>query len=253
MKKRRPPRTSQTLNRTRTSSCNEDEEKYADQPGCGLSPRKVLKRSLETLQEDEGQVWCWCARTCGAWTPATSRGAWTRVETPRPCGQPSTPALAPGRYLWQSIGFAEPLRARAPARAAHRPALPLHGSTRPPPRPRRCMEGCRSIPSAAGMLRALPEVEDAMRAVDGSATCSTRPAWGGLPGYGGRTLRRAAGHLDLLQHPSSHTTRKAHGRPRPMSLTVAGRSRAGHATAGTPSGAARQMSHISSSLCRTLV
>jgi len=31
----------------------EEEAKYADQPGCGLSPRLVIKRGVEALQEDE--------------------------------------------------------------------------------------------------------------------------------------------------------------------------------------------------------
>ena len=32
---------------------DEEEAKYADQPGCGLSPRLVIKRGVEALQEDE--------------------------------------------------------------------------------------------------------------------------------------------------------------------------------------------------------
>ena len=199
--------------RDETSSCNEDEEKYADQPGCGLSPRKVLKRSLETLQEDEARGGGVAKRPHLQRVDTFSdfeRSVDTGQDAPPVCGQPSTgPPLHRVDTFGQSITVSAEAAARARTGASRPPACPalarvnssatssatgVHGGL-----------PLHRIPSAAGMLRALPEVEDAMRAVDGVNDLLNAPEPGedSPATEAGPAPVERQDTLDLLQHPSS--------------------------------------------------
>ena len=199
--------------RDETSSCNEDEEKYADQPGCGLSPRKVLKRSLETLQMDEALGGGLAKRPHLRRVDTFSdfeRTVDTGQDAPPVCGQPSTgPPLHRVDTFGQSITVSAEAAARARTGASRPPACPalarvnssatssateVHGGL-----------PLHRIPSAAGMLRSLPEVEDAMRAVDGVNELLNAPEPGedSPATEAGPAPVERQDTLDLLQHPSS--------------------------------------------------
>ena len=186
-----------------TSSCNEDEERYADQPGAGLSPRKVLKRAMATLQEDEerGNV---AKRLQRVDTFSDfERTVDTGKDAPPVCGH-AVPATGPPLHRVDTFGQSMTASAEAAARART-------GAGRPPTCPAlaRLTQNSSStgglplhrIPSAAGQLRALPEVEDAMRAVDGED--AAEPGEYGYPTTEATRLPvMRMDTLDFLQHPS---------------------------------------------------
>jgi len=197
-----------------TSSCNEDEEKYADQPGGGLSPRKVLKRAMATLQEDEDCGGGGARRLQRVDTFSDfERTVDTGDDAPPVCGHASSfgPSFC-GPPLHRVDTFGQSMTASAEAAARART-----GAGRPLACPALARVGQNSsstgvhgglpmhrIPSAAGLLRALPEVEDAMRAVDGLNDLLNAPEPGEhYPATEARSLPVVRQDtLDLLQHPS---------------------------------------------------
>jgi hypothetical protein len=191
-----------------TSSCNEDEEKYADQPGGGLSPRKVLKRAMVTLQEDEDCGGGGAKRLQRVDTFSDfERTVDTGEDAPPVCGHAATgPPLHRVDTFGQSMTVSAEAAARARTGAGRPPACPALARVNQNSSSTGVHGGLplHRIPSAAGMLRALPEVEDAMRAVDGINDLLNAPEPGEhYPATEARSLPVVRQDtLDLLQHPS---------------------------------------------------
>ena len=198
-----------------TSSCNEDEEKYADQPGGGLSPRKVLKRAMATLQEDEDCGGGGAKRLQRVDTFSDfERTVDTGEDAPPVCGHAAT---GPPLHRVDTFGQSMTASAEAAARARSGAGRPLACPALARVNQNSSSTGVHGglplhrIPSAAGMLRALPEVEDAMRAVDGLSDLLNAPEpllreehYTHYPATEARSLPVVRQDtLDLLQHPSN--------------------------------------------------
>lgn len=188
-----------------TSSCAEDEAKYADQPGGGLSPRKVLKRAMATLKEDEdreeGVRRLQRVDTFSDFERTVDTGA-----DALPVYGHTVLATGPPLHRVDTFGQSMTVSAEAAARArtgAGRPlACPALARLGQSSSPAGGLSLLHRIPSAAGLLRALPEVEDAMKAVESAEAaeagdCSPTTEACTLPS----TVVRMD-TLDFLQHPS---------------------------------------------------
>ena len=175
-----------------SSSCLEEEEAYKDQPAAGLSPRKVLKRAMVTLKEDED---------------AHSRPRIQRVDTfadfekSVDAGKDPVPV---GLHRVDTFGQSISASAEAAARAR------LARGTGPPVCPAiarlaaqtsssssSAMSSTEPVPMVrAGSLRALPEMADALRAVDGDGDDSE-------PAEARPSPVTRCDTMEFLQHPSA--------------------------------------------------
>jgi len=179
-----------------SSSCMEEEEKYADQPAAGLSPRKVLKRAMATLKDDEerGNVAKRLQRI------DTFSDFERTVDTGE---EPITVGLHRVDTFGQSMNTSAEAAARARLGTGRPPACPALARLA-----QNCSTGANPplhrIPSDVGQLRALPEVEDALQAVDGEGATEPGEYY---PTTEARTLPAVRmDTLDLLQHPSHPRT-----------------------------------------------
>ena len=175
-----------------SSSCLEEEEAYKDQPAAGLSPRKVLKRAMVTLKEDED---------------AHGRPRIQRVDTfadfekSVDAGKDPVPV---GLHRVDTFGQSISASAEAAARAR------LARGTGPPVCPAIARLAAQTSSSSsstmsstepvsmvrAGSLRALPEVADALRAVDGDGDDSE-------PAEARPSPVTRCDTMEFLQHPSA--------------------------------------------------
>lgn len=192
-----------------SSSCLEEEEAYKDQPAAGLSPRKVLKRAMVTLKEDEdahGRPRIQRVDTFADFEKSVDAGkdpvpvGLHRVDTFGQSISASAEAAARARLARGTGPPVCPAIARLAAQTSSSSSSSM-SSTEPVPMVSSSSSSTMSSTEPvsmvrAGSLRALPEVADALRAVDGDGDDSE-------PAEARPSPVTRCDTMEFLQHPSA--------------------------------------------------